>query len=434
MMDEPTVQKSLIPRLPPEIIGQILRFFSNDREALLNYALVSQDWLFESRPFLFRNINILDRDPGNLFVSDVLHSERLRPWLTSIHHLSFGFMGTPNEESFILDISEHLSNLRTMKWGSFSPLENGYPLRAEVFPALGKFAHLHHLEIVDCRFASFKDLKKVIVAFPSLTSLSLTEVAWNYSAEPDELSSGLPSTHIWPTMLSKLSLSTPYHGSQEAIDHVLQWLSATPTRHLLKELSFDLCNIAAALRLIADTSLTVLGIQMDDDDQLLDDNAPVAQLQRVISQVRHIDLLRLAVILDSWQGVAVILRLFGSISSIHRLRLCCSSGSYLPYHYCVPEFDDASAQQLETVLLAPSEEANAFRTLRAVEFAWHFETSNDGTLEEQYYLFSWWMERVLPRLRERYTVELYTYNDASVFGPMGLSEHAGGAEFPHAEK
>ena len=52
-------KSSTSPELPPEIIRHVLRFFSHDREALRTCALVSQDWLFESRSFLFRNIDIL---------------------------------------------------------------------------------------------------------------------------------------------------------------------------------------------------------------------------------------------------------------------------------------------------------------------------------------------------------------------------------------
>ena len=51
---------------------------------------------------------------------------------------------------------------------------------------------------------------------------------------------------------------------------MLLWLSTTPPRYHLKELSFDLCDIDAASRLIADTSLTTLDVRMriDDDDKL----------------------------------------------------------------------------------------------------------------------------------------------------------------------
>ena len=50
-------RRTLTWTLPPEIIREILSLFSNDRLALLNCAPVSQDWLFHSRPFLFRNID-----------------------------------------------------------------------------------------------------------------------------------------------------------------------------------------------------------------------------------------------------------------------------------------------------------------------------------------------------------------------------------------
>lgn len=261
--------------LPPDIIREILRFLSNHKPTLLNCALVSQEWLFESRPFIFRSIDILsgNSDASDLFVSNILRSERLRPWLTSIHHLSFGFIITPNlnDEDFIVEISKCLSNLRTMTWGCFGLPKDERPLRPEVFAAFGKFACLHYLEITSCFFLSFEDLKKVIVAFPSLSSLRLSEVSCRHSADPDQSSSAaLSSGHIWPKTLSKLSFSTPnYLHPPETVDNVLLWLSTTPTRYLLRELSLHLCNIGAALKLTANTSLAALNVQMDDDDSLL---------------------------------------------------------------------------------------------------------------------------------------------------------------------
>ena len=265
-------KSSTSPELPPEIIRHVLRFFSHDREALRNCALVSQDWLFESRSFLFRNIDIVYWGPYDHFVSNFLRSHRLRPWLTSIHHLSFGFMpSTTRQETFISDISERLSNLQTMKWAYFPPdLEDDRHLRPEVFPALGKFARLHHLELNDCDFASFEDLKKVIAALPSLSSLTLYRVQWDKSANANRSSSTLPSAQLWPATLSKLAFVTFYPHVSTFVDDVLLWLCASPSRHLLQELSFDLCNTAAALRLtLACTSLTTLHIRMYENHELL---------------------------------------------------------------------------------------------------------------------------------------------------------------------
>ena len=75
--------------LPPELIGEIISFLSNfdDRETLLSCALVYQNWLNESRSFLFRDINIYSWKTFRSFVSNVPPADHLHPWLTSTHNI-----------------------------------------------------------------------------------------------------------------------------------------------------------------------------------------------------------------------------------------------------------------------------------------------------------------------------------------------------------
>lgn len=103
-------------------------------------------------------------------------------------------------EHFIVAISERLSALRTMSWACITHRD---ALRPEVLAAFAKFASLRHLKLVYYNFASFGDLKKVVVALPALSSLTLTAVVWDDSADPDESSYALAPTS--PT-LSKLCL------------------------------------------------------------------------------------------------------------------------------------------------------------------------------------------------------------------------------------
>ena len=244
--------ESSTPTIPPEIVGDILSFFSNDRSSLLNCALVSRVWLLESRPLLFRSIDILFQKPHNLFVVNVLHSEGLQPWLPFIRHIAFS-----GQESFIVDMSERLSNLRSMKWGYIWRRD---AFRPEVFAAFAKFAYLCHLEITRSAFPSLRDLKKVITAFPALSSLMLSCVRWLNPTHLNEPISASAPAHISPR-LSQFSVSE-CDG-----EDVLLWLSTMPTRYLLRELSFDLYNIPAALRLMAGISLAALRIRVYDDDE-----------------------------------------------------------------------------------------------------------------------------------------------------------------------
>ena len=266
-------------RLPRELIREILRFFCDDEWALQQYALVSRDWLLESRPFLFRNIDICDRDPLELFVSNVLHAERLRPWLTSIHHLSIYL--SLKEESLIADISERLSNLRTLTW-ALSPCQPSCPLSAKVLHALGQFSRLQQLELFQHdSLASFEDLKKIIVAFPALSSLTLFGAAWSGSSRPNEPSSDplallAPDGYARPK-LTKVSAPMAHRDTKQFTDDVLLWLSTTPPQYLLRELSVDACNLPAALRLIAGRSLTALDVKFEKEaPELLGNVTPIS--------------------------------------------------------------------------------------------------------------------------------------------------------------
>ena len=93
-------------------------------------------------------------------------------------------------------------------------------------------------------------------------------VEWCNSAGPDETDpSVLSPAHALPA-LSMVFVSSRDSQYRRPVDDMLLWLSTTPTRYHLKELSVGLCNISATLRLVTDTSLAVLRVRMDDDGLL----------------------------------------------------------------------------------------------------------------------------------------------------------------------
>lgn len=244
-------------RLPPEIIRQIVSLVSEDKETLLACALVCHEWLFDSRAFLFRDIHIRSQETLSSFVSNVLRSERVHPWLTSIHHLSLGFLKN-GMETFMVEISEHLSNLHTMKWTNFTPQTASF--HADLFPALGQFAFLHQLKLAFCMFPSFGDLKNVVVALPYLSSLTIDQVDWNDSIG-DSMPSSLTSPQLRPR-LSKLAI-TPAPHQRARSDALFHWLSTTPTRSTLRDLWLDLNNMASALRMIGRSPLRELTVRLE---------------------------------------------------------------------------------------------------------------------------------------------------------------------------
>ena len=104
-----------------------------------------------------------------------------------------------------------------------------------------------------------------------------------------------------------------------------------------------------------------------------------------------------------------VLRLFASAVSVRRLRLCFAFRSCLLKNPDAPDpnSDGTSAEELDRILASPSED-NAFRALRAVEFAWHVDDW-DEALWEHYPLLSAWVQRTFPQLHERCAVEVCTY-------------------------
>ncbi|KAM5542966.1 hypothetical protein V8D89_003350 [Ganoderma adspersum] len=171
--------------------------------------------------------------------------------------------------------------------------------------------------------------------------------------------------------------------------------------------------------------------------ELLGNNTQIAQLQRLASQIKDIELLRLSLSVRgcsrtpvSWNGVATILRVFAAVASIRRLRLCCLyDGSYLLLNGA-PEFS-ASAKELDPALI--SSEDNAFRSLRTVEFAvYRYEES--GALKEHRTMFCAWVQRTLPAGDHCGGIRVQTLfcSEDYVFGPAGLDSHACLPDLPHA--
>ena len=127
-------------------------------------------------------------------------------------------------------------------------------------------------------------------------------------------------------------------------------------------------------------------------------------MQRLLSQVRHVELLRLY-LKNSRGSAARVIPLFGSVASIHHLRLC-----FPPDFYCCNTLMlSASAKQLDLTLASSEGSANSFRTLRIVQFAWYFTDDSEEALRVQCAKISAWVQNMLPRLHERCAVEVYIY-------------------------
>nr|VWO95820.1 Rim9 protein [Ganoderma boninense] len=416
-------------RLPPEIIGEIINviYESDDRKTLLSCALVCQEWLHESRKFLFRDINISSKETFRSFVRNVLRSERLHPWLTSAHDLWIEFfdgVGEEDPEAFVMEISECLPNLCVMQLTRFPQGQKQtvhLPLRADLFRALGQFTSLHELCLNNCTFASFTELKSLLIALPALSSLSMASVSC-----PDSGDDG--RRQLSPTCRPALSYLSVAENSPG--DILYNWLSSTPTMSVLRELSLDFHDIVAGLQMAAGPSsslvaLTIRNMWVCDTDMAghisphtvvlvlvglgclwrPQGDPELARLSQVFSGTEDIALLRLHTSFFcrplSWGKMARVLEPFAAMRAVRVLRFCCFPEDY---HEVGGAAFFADLEALDGVL-----QDGAFSALAAVEFT-ALSVQNSEDLPGQHARWSALLEEKLPCVCKRgVAVELYVY-------------------------
>lgn len=233
------IHRTMPPYIPGEITDLIISFVAhadsdidNPTAALWACALVCREWLPASRRHLFEDVYLTEK-AYKPFITQVVYSETMRPWLASTYHLRMeGFDGRPCVP--IYELSGRLPNLRSLSlfrldWSAHMPLLKEYVV-------FSQFSRLQSLSIYHCTFSSFASLRRMFTALPSLHDLSMWFV---HVANVPTVAPPVPvlGSRSRPALSS---LAITFDVSQSWISTFLGWLSDTQTRTSMRELVYRL--------------------------------------------------------------------------------------------------------------------------------------------------------------------------------------------------
>ena len=239
----------MAPKLPNELVDPIISSIpespgsrsGEERQALLNCALVCRDWLPASRHVLFSAVELGGPAAWDSFVHQVVYADEGRPWLTCIHSFTFrdqwyrygpGGRGLLPEsismwkgQHVVPILAGHLPNLEHLclcvDWVRRQP-------HPSTFGMFAQFPSLRELNLSSCHFPSFSAFRRVIVSLPALKDLACMEVHWKSAPQPSIL-----AVQTRQPTLEILRISLPCRCCTLAF---LEWLTHTPTRSSLVEL------------------------------------------------------------------------------------------------------------------------------------------------------------------------------------------------------
>ena len=205
-----------MPRYIPPEVTDITISFVPDASTLCKCCLVCRGWVPASRCRLFEEISLKSEDQYDLFVSCVLRSSTMRPWLSFITSLSM-FLPLPSDGEdkiagkcargvFFYELTGQLPNLeRLALFNLFWDRKNTY-MHHRMFTALYGFSSVRQLEILNCRFPSFGLFRRMITALRQLTRLYLCLISWPVPVPPQETTLLSHIASLQPLPLSTLNL------------------------------------------------------------------------------------------------------------------------------------------------------------------------------------------------------------------------------------
>nr|VWO96852.1 Uncharacterized protein [Ganoderma boninense] len=217
-------------------------WLSEDQKQILrSCTLVARNWLPASRHALFSDVTLTRPAAWDSFVRWVVNADDGRPWLASIHRLTFKdqwyryrsggrqFLPEPisgwRGQYVVPILAGRLPNLEYLSvcvdWATCQP-------HPSTFGMFAQFASLREVRFVSCQFPSFSAFRRVLVSLPALEDLTCMWVHWPCSPQPSIL-----AIQTSRPVLQRVVISILCHGCMMA---VLEWLIHTPTRSALVEL------------------------------------------------------------------------------------------------------------------------------------------------------------------------------------------------------
>ena len=215
--------------LPPEITDLIISFVElGDCFTLASCALVCRSWLPASQHRLLQLIRFWpnSRWRYDLLVSHVLRDEKSKHLLGAVHHILID--DGENEDTlsavayrFLPAFPHHLPNLRVLEFAGCSWVNRSHPHLGAVVAAMSSFSSLTELSLLGVTFPSFGFFRRMVVAIPALTNLTLSRIRWPHTSLPAWLTS--PERSPRQLHLSTLGLDV-FLWTLDVTDVLLPWL------------------------------------------------------------------------------------------------------------------------------------------------------------------------------------------------------------------
>lgn len=160
------------------------RFLNTQRRTtlrtLVSCSLVCKAWVPLSQMYLMRDVRLLTRRGLRSMASIV--SSPSKPFGSHVVHLSLRDRGQDGVFRHLLPhyLAIKLPSLRALEIQGDPALrkQDLFFVKSSLTMYINQFLSLSHLQLYHHRFQSFWDLRRVIVAFPVLTTLHLSNIVW----------------------------------------------------------------------------------------------------------------------------------------------------------------------------------------------------------------------------------------------------------------
>ncbi|KAI0915928.1 hypothetical protein AcV5_003399 [Taiwanofungus camphoratus] len=167
-----TDNADMIPYLPPEVTDYIIDFLWYDFRTLYNCALVCHAWLPRSRLYLQPSLYIRDRSEFDAVVDDVLHDQRMWPYYDHIQSLEI----QEDRQKPYVHVVPHLLAPRMSKLRVFTIWDVDWCNQTRPHPSffrlIARFRSVTCLNLVDCKFPAFRDVRRLVCGLPQLTKFT----------------------------------------------------------------------------------------------------------------------------------------------------------------------------------------------------------------------------------------------------------------------
>ncbi|RPD52591.1 hypothetical protein L227DRAFT_617703 [Lentinus tigrinus ALCF2SS1-6] len=279
-------EQNMPPYIPPEITDAIISdvALEDDNVRLRSHtlamcALVCRAWLPRSRDKLFEDIRIRGERTYDLLVERVLHSEIMSPFLASVNTLYLETLPGPYQSSkaarlFFVEFAGKLPGLRTL---FVDGMDFTHQRPSVKWPLLlSQFRTITTLTFLNCEFASFHDVRRLLTALPLLSTLDIQQLTWpmvSHELHLQTMAMARPRTY-WPELRELRIRYLPPQCAAVFLRWITAALHGSPVRVL--DCRFSDLPSAGSLRESVDAFMGRVGPSITDLHVNMTDNLPLS--------------------------------------------------------------------------------------------------------------------------------------------------------------